>query len=35
MIRGKDQDEEILDSKSRKRDNSEWVIGGVDRQAKK
>ena len=35
MIRGKDQDDEILDPKNRKRDNSEWVIGGVNRQAKK
>ena len=35
MIRGKDQDDEILDPKNRKRDNSEWVIGGVNRQAEK
>ncbi|XP_066926287.1 M-phase phosphoprotein 6-like isoform X2 [Clytia hemisphaerica] len=35
MIRGKDQGEEISEKKNKKNNESEWVIGGIDRQTKK
>ena len=35
MIRGKEQSEDTSEKKSKKNNESEWVIGGIDRQTKK